>query len=226
MVLCVHGEVTDPDVDVFDREAVFIDRVLRRLVRDFPELKIVFEHITTAEAVAFRRGRGPNIARDGHAAASDHQPQRHVRRRAAGPTLIACRSPSASSTGSRCARRRLRARPNSSSAPTARRTRAKPRKAACGCAGIFNAPFALESYATVFDEEGALDRLEAFASSNGARFYGLPLNEGTVTLERDGPAGSGNEIAWARAVPCRRDAALAAGPTNQQPCCRRFRWCR
>ena len=97
---------------------------------------------------------------------------------------IACRWPSASSTAWRSARRRRRARPNiflgTDSAPHAR----EAKESACGCAGIFNAPFALESYAAVFEEEGALDRFEAFASEHGPRFYGLPLNEGTVTLER------------------------------------------
>ena len=99
-------------------------------------------------------------------------------------TLIACRWSSASGIGSRCARRRCRGRRSSSWAPTARRTRSARRRADCGCAGIFNAPFALESYLAVFEEEGALDRFEGFASEHGARFYGLPLNEGTVTLER------------------------------------------
>ena len=98
--------------------------------------------------------------------------------------LIACPSPSASGTGSPCAGPRPRARPNSSSAPTAPRTPSRPKESACGCAGIFNAPFALEAYAQVFEEEGALDRFEGFASEHGARFYGLPLNEGRVTLER------------------------------------------
>ena len=81
MVFCVHGEVTDPDVDVFDREAVFIDRVLSGIVRDFPGLKIVLEHITTAEAADFVRDAGPERRRDDHAAASASQPQRSVRRR-------------------------------------------------------------------------------------------------------------------------------------------------
>ena len=81
MPLLVHGEVTDPEVDIFDREAVFIERVLAGLARDFPALKIVFEHITTAEAVAFVEGAGPNRRRDRHSAPSRHQPQRDVRRR-------------------------------------------------------------------------------------------------------------------------------------------------
>ena len=83
--------------------------------------------------------------------------------------------------------------------------RARRRRSACGCAGIFNAPFALESYATVFEEEGALDRFEAFASINGPRFYGLPLNEGTVTLERAEVDGAGRDRrASCRSTPARR----------------------
>ena len=89
------------------------------------------------------------------------------------------------------------------SAPHAR----DAKESACGCAGIFNAPFALESYATVFDEEGALDRLEGFASEHGPRFYGLPLNEGTVTLTARRPAGARRRsTAWSRSMPARRSA--------------------
>ena len=155
-----------------------------RLTRDFPDLKIVFEHITTAQAVGVRRIRAvptsprPSRRNTSSSTATPCSPA------ASGPTPIACRSPSASSIGSRCARRRPPARPNiflgTDSAPHAR----EAKESACGCAGIFNAPFALESYASVFEDESALDRFEAFASEHGARFYGLPLNEGTVTLER------------------------------------------
>jgi dihydroorotase len=181
MVLCVHGEVTDPNVDVFDREAVFIDRVLTRLVSDFPELKIVLEHISTSDAVEFvATGR----------VAATVTPQHLVINRnalfAGGLRPHAYCLPVAKREEHRLAVRRAAAsgRENiflgTDSAPHSR----EAKESACGCAGIFNAPFALESYASVFEEEGALDRFEAFASVNGPNFYGLPLNDGTVTLER------------------------------------------
>jgi dihydroorotase len=181
MVLCVHGEVTDPDVDVFDRETVFIDRVLTRLVSDFPELKIVLEHITASDAVDF--------VRSGRVAATI-TPQHLVINRnalfAGGLRPHAYCLPVAKREEDRLAVRRAAVSgwPNvflgTDSAPHARHAK----ESACGCAGIFNAPFALESYATVFEEEGALDKFEGFASINGARFYDLPVNEETVTLER------------------------------------------
>jgi dihydroorotase len=183
MPLLVHGEVTDAQVDVFDREAVFIDRVLEPLVRDLPALKVVFEHITTAQAADFVRDAGPNVA----ATVTPHH--LHINRNAmfaGGLRPHAYCLPVAKRERHRLA---IRAAATSGSpkyflgtdsAPHAR----EAKESACGCAGIFNAPFALESYAAVFDEEGALDRFEAFAAEHGARFYGLPLNEGTVTLER------------------------------------------
>ena len=183
MPLLVHGEVTDPDVDIFDREAVYIDRVLSGLTRDFPALKIVFEHITTAEAVAFVEAASPNIA----ATVTPHH--MIINRNAlfdGGLRPHAYCLPVAKRERHRLAVRRAATSGSAKfflgtdSAPHA----ASAKESACGCAGIFNAPFALESYAMVFDEEGALDRLEAFASENGPRFYGLPLNEGEVVLER------------------------------------------
>ena len=183
MVLCVHGEVTDPEVDVFDREAVFIDRVLAPLLRDLPELKVVFEHITTDEAVAFVNFAGPNVA-------ATITPQHlHINRNAmlvGGIRPHAYCLPVAKREKHRLALRRAATSGSpkfflgTDTAPHLR----EAKESGCGCAGIFNAPFALESYVTVFDEEGALDRFERFASEHGARFYGLPLNEGTVTLER------------------------------------------
>jgi dihydroorotase len=183
MPLLVHGEVTDKDVDVFDREAVFIDRVLTALVRDFPDLKIVFEHITTAEAAAFVADSGPLIG-------ATITPQHLIINRNAifdgGIRPHAYCLPIAKREAHRLAVRRAAVSGSpkfflgTDSAPHA----IAAKEAACGCAGIFNAPFALESYATVFEEEGALERFEAFASENGPHFYGLPLNEGTVTLER------------------------------------------
>jgi dihydroorotase len=181
MVLCVHGEVTDQDVDVFDREAVFIERVLTRLASDFPELKIVLEHITTSDAVDF--------VRSGRVAATI-TPQHLIINRnaifAGGLRPHAYCLPVAKREEHRLAVRRLAVSglPNvflgTDSAPHARHAK----ESACGCAGIFNAPYALESYATVFDEEDALGKLEAFASVNGARFYDLPVNEDLIMLER------------------------------------------
>ncbi|WP_344700528.1 dihydroorotase [Sphingomonas limnosediminicola] len=183
MVLCVHGEVTDPDVDVFDREAVFIDRVLTGVVRDFPALKVVFEHITTAEAAAFVEGSGPNIA-------ATVTPQHLIINRnalfAGGLRPHAYCLPVAKREHHRLAVRKAVTSGSgkfflgTDSAPHTR----EAKESDCGCAGIFNAPFALESYVSVFEEEGALDRLEAFTSLNGARFYGLPPHEDRLTLER------------------------------------------
>ena len=183
MVLCVHGEVTDPEVDVFDREAVFIDRVLEPVTRRFPALKIIFEHITTAEAAQFVSSSGPNIG-------ATVTPQHLIINRnaifAGGLKPHAYCLPVAKREKHRLAVRKAATSGSpkfflgTDSAPHAR----EAKESACGCAGIFNAPFALESYATVFEEEGALDRFEAFTSINGAEFYGLPLNGGSVTLER------------------------------------------
>ena len=183
MVLCVHGEVTDPDVDVFDREAVFIDRILQPLVRDFPALKVVLEHVTTRHGLAFVESAPATVA----ATITPHH--LHLNRNAlfaGGLRPHAYCLPVAKREEHRLAVRRAAVSGNpkfflgTDSAPHAR----ADKESACGCAGIFNAPFALESYAAVFDAEGALDRLEGFASEHGASFYGLPLNDGTVTLER------------------------------------------
>ena len=161
---CVHGEVTDPDVDVFDREAVFIDRVLAPLVARLSRRSRSCSSISppprrptsSRDAPADRR-------RDDHAAASASSTATPCSPAGFGRTLTACRSPSARSIGSRCARRRVSGSPKfflgTDSAPHAR----EAKESACGCAGIFNAPFALESYAAVFEEEGALDRFEGFA---------------------------------------------------------------
>ena len=183
MTLCVHGEVADPDVDVFDREAVFINRVLSELVRDFPGLKIVFEHITTAEAVRFVEESGPNI---GATVTPQHLTINRNAIFAGGLRPHAYCLPVAKREQHRLAVRKAATSGSAKfflgtdSAPHSR----EAKESACGCAGIFNAPFALESYVGVFDEENALDRFEAFASVNGASFYGLPINEDTVTLER------------------------------------------
>jgi dihydroorotase len=183
VILCVHGEVTDPDVDVFDREAVFIDRVLTRVIRDFPGLKIVFEHITTRQAAEFVADGPVTIA-------ATITPQHLQLNRNAlfqgGLRPHAYCLPVVKREEHRLAVRKAAV---SGSAKFFLGTDSAPhivgaKESSCGCAGLFNAAFALEAYAQVFDEEGALDRLEAFASLNGPAFYGLPVNEGSVRLER------------------------------------------
>jgi dihydroorotase len=183
MTFCVHGEVTHAEVDVFDREAVFIDRVLAPLLRELPELKVVFEHATTAEAVAFVESAGSNVA-------ATITPQHlHINRNAmlvGGIRPHAYCLPVAKREQHRLALRRAATSGSTKfflGTDTAPHLR-EAKEAACGCAGIFNAPFALESYLAVFEAEGALDVFEGFASAHGARFYGLPLNEGTVAFER------------------------------------------
>ena len=183
IVLCVHGEVTDHDIDVFDREAEFIERHLRRITSEFPKLKIVFEHITTSDAVNFVLDCGPNV---GATITPQHL---HINRNAMLVGGIQPHNyclPVAKRETHRLALRKAATSGNAKfflgtdSAPHERHTK----ESACGCAGIFNAPFALESYLQVFEEEGALDKFEAFASLNGPAFYGLPANEDTITLER------------------------------------------
>lgn len=184
IVLCVHGEVTDADIDIFDREAEFIERHLAAIVSKFPKLKVVFEHITTKDAVAFVDQASANVA-------ATITPQHlHINRNAmlvGGIQPHAYCLPVAKRELHRLA---LRQAATSGSAKyflgtdSAPHTRAA-KESDCGCAGIFNAPFALESYVTVFEEEGALEHFEAFASLNGPRFYGLPVNADEVTLTKD-----------------------------------------
>ena len=185
--LLVHGEVTDPAVDVFDREAVYIERVLGPLVRDFPELKVVFEHITTKDAIEFVRDHwNANPGRVGATITAHHLVinRTDIFRGGIRPHLYCL--PIAKRETHRLA---LRAAATSGEAAFFLGTDTAPhalhtKEAACGCAGIFSAPSALETYVGVFDEEGALGKFEAFASRNGPAFYGLSVNEGTVTLER------------------------------------------
>ena len=183
MPLCVHGEVTSDDIDIFDREAVFIERVLAPLVDRLPELKVVFEHITTRQAVEFVESAGDRVA-------ATITPQHlQINRNAIlvggiRPHMFCL--PVAKREEHRLA---LRKAATSGSAKYFLGTDSAPhprhaKESSCGGAGIFNAPHALESYVSVFEEEGALDRFEAFASENGPRFYGLALNEGTITLEK------------------------------------------
>ena len=184
MPLLIHGEVTDRSIDIFDREAVFVERVLTPLTRDYPGLKIVLEHITTAEAAAF-------VAEADHPIAATITPQHLLINRNAifdgGLRPHAYCLPVAKRESHRLAVRRAAVSGSprfflgTDSAPHV----VGAKESGCGCAGIFNAPFALEAYLRVFDEEGVLDRFEGFASDHGARFYGLPLNAGTVTLVRD-----------------------------------------
>jgi dihydroorotase len=185
MPLLIHGEVTDPEVDIFDREAVFIERVLDPLRRGLPELRIVLEHVTTEEAVAYVGAGDANIA----ATITAHHlviNRNALFQGGIRPHLYCL--PIAKRERHRRALRRAATSGNpafflgTDSAPHARPTK----ETACGCAGIFTAPAALEIYVEVFEEEGALDRFEAFASSNGPRFYRLPVNEARITLRRQG----------------------------------------
>ena len=208
--LLVHGEVTDPDIDLFDREAVFIERVLQPLRRDFPELKIVFEHITTREAAQYVAASGEHLA----ATITAHhllfnrnaifqgglRPhyyclpvlKREEHRRA----LVA-----AATSGS------PKFFLGTDSAPHA----AHLKEHAAACAGCYTALSALELYAMAFDAAGALDKLEGFASWHGADFYGLPRNTGHITLRRQDwtlpeslpfgamqlkPLGGGETLSW------------------------------
>ncbi|HYM28138.1 MAG TPA: dihydroorotase [Steroidobacteraceae bacterium] len=184
MVLQVHGEVTDPQVDIFEREARFIDAVLAPLAARHAQLRIVFEHISTRAALDFVHGARAGI---GATVTPQHllmnrnalfagglQPHHYClpvlkaeEHRAALLAAVAGGSP--------------RLFLGTDSAPHARRAK----EAACGCAGIFSAHAGIELYAEAFEAAGALDRLEAFAALNGADFYGLPRNEATVTLTRD-----------------------------------------
>ena len=184
LLLLVHGEVTDPDIDIFDREAVFIDRVMQPLRRDMPELKVVFEHITTADAAAYVQDGGPFTA----ATITAHHLLYNRNALFMGglrphyyclPVLkkeqhrLALVQAATSGSGKFFL--------GTDSAPHAA---ALKEQSVCG-AGCYTAPAALELYAEAFEAAGALDQLEGFASLHGPAFYGLPLNSGTVTLRRE-----------------------------------------
>lgn len=183
MPLLVHGEVTHQDVDIFDREAVFIEEVLAPTVARFPRLKVVFEHITTAEAAEFVTAAPENVAATitahhlllnrNHLLVGGVRPHNYclpvLKRERHRQALVA-----AATSGNGKFFLGTDSAPHSRSA----------KENACGCAGSFTAPAALELYATVFDAAGKLDRLEAFASHFGPDFYGLPRNASTLTLER------------------------------------------
>ncbi len=184
VILCVHGEVTDPNTDVFDREATFVEGALQQIVRDFPELKIVVEHITTKESAGFVAAAGPNVA-------ATITPQHLLYNRTSiftggiRPHLyclpILKREVhrialiDAATSGS------PKFFLGTDSAPHAKNAK----ESCCGAAGCFTSHAALELYAEAFDAENSLDKLDDFASRFGAAFYGLPRNTGTVTLQRE-----------------------------------------
>ena len=184
VVLSVHGEVTDPDIDVFDRERVFVERSLARVVRDFPALKIVLEHITTREAAQFVRAAPATVA-------ATITPQHLLYSRNAmlvggvRPHLYCLPILKRETHRQALVDAAVSGNPKfflgTDSAPHARHTK----ETACGCAGCYSAPAALELYAEAFERAGALDRLEGFASRFGAAFYGLPPHTDTVTLVRE-----------------------------------------
>jgi dihydroorotase len=181
--LCIHGEVTDPEVDIFDREAVFIERVLEPLRRRLPGLRVVLEHVTTAEGVAYVKDGGVGIAgtitahhlvlNRNHLLAGGIRPHYYclpvAKREAHRRALVA-----AATSGAACFFLGTDSAPHLDAA----------KLAPCGCAGCFTAPVAMALLAHVFEAEGALGRLEAFACRNGAAFYGLPVNAGWITLVR------------------------------------------
>ena len=181
--LLIHGEVTDPKVDIFDREAVFIETVLIPLLQRFPKLRVVLEHITTQQAAEFIQATDDNIA-------ATVTPQHLLMNRNAifkgGINPHHYCLPVLKREKHRLALLESVTRGSqkfflgTDSAPHAR----SAKESACGCAGIYSAPCALELYAEIFDQAGALDKLEAFASINGPRFYQLPQNEQTITLQR------------------------------------------
>ncbi|HGY9572008.1 TPA: dihydroorotase [Vibrio fluvialis] len=183
MLLLVHGEVTTHDIDIFDREKTFLETVLAPIVNNFPSLKIVLEHITTAEAVEFVKKAGDNVAATitahhllfnrNHMLVGGIRPHFYclpiLKRAMHQHALVA-----AATSGSK------KFFLGTDSAPHAK----GKKEAACGCAGSYTAHAALELYAEVFEQEGKLDQLEAFASHNGPDFYGLPRNSDTVTLTK------------------------------------------
>lgn len=183
MPLLVHGEVTDGDIDIFDREAIFIDRVLKPLLDKLPELRVVLEHITTADAADFVQSAGENLA----ATVTPHHMlinRTDLFRGGIRPHLyclpIAKRERHREAVRAAATSGHSRFFLGTDTAPHAM----KDKESACGCAGIFNAPTALELYLEAFDEDDALDNFEAFASLNGPRFYRLPVNEDRIMLER------------------------------------------
>ena len=210
MLLLVHGEVTDASIDIFDREKTFIDSILKDIVNDFPELKIVLEHITTKDAAEFVSNAGENVAATitahhllfnrNHMLAGGIRPHYYclpiLKRNIHQEALI-----KAATSGSK------KFFLGTDSAPHMQHAK----EAACGCAGSYTAHAAIELYAEVFEAAGALDKLEAFASFNGPDFYDLPRNSDTITLVKESwdvptsyplgtekvvPIRAGEQIAW------------------------------
>ncbi len=210
MPFVVHGEVTDAEIDIFDREAVFIERVMRPLRHDFPELRIVFEHITTKDAVQYvAEAEGPIAA----TITAHHLLYNRNAIFTGGirphyyclPVLKREEHRRALVTAASCGDKRFFL--GTDSAPHARGAK----ETACGCAGCYTGLHALELYAEAFERAGALDKLESFASFHGPAFYGLPRNTGSVTLRREPwivpeqlalgdthvvPLGGGERINW------------------------------
>jgi dihydroorotase len=184
MPLLLHGEMVDPDVDVFDREAVFIERHLTRLLRDFPRLKIVLEHITTRQAAEFVAAAPPNVA----ATLTAHHLLYNRNAMFQGgirPHLYCLPVLKRELHRQALVAAAISGNPKfflgTDSAPHA----VGAKETACGCAGIYSAHAAIELYAEAFEDAGALDKLEAFASFHGADFYGLPRHADTITLRRE-----------------------------------------
>lgn len=184
MLLLIHGEVTDHDIDIFDREKVFIDRYLQHIVARLPQLKVVFEHITTADAASFVASASSNVA-------ATITPQHLLLNR--NDLLVGGVRPHnycLPVLKRRTHQEALRAAVASGSSKFFLGTDSAPhekhrKESACGCAGCYSAHSAIELYAQVFDELGCLEKLEGFASHYGADFYGLPRNSGTITLVKD-----------------------------------------
>ena len=181
--LCVHGEVTDEAVDIFDREAVFIERVLDPLRQRLPELRIISEHITTKDGADYVASAEKNLA----ATITPHHLMVNRNAMLVGgikPHYYCLPIIKREEHRQALVRAAISGDPRfflgTDSAPHTTATK----ECACGCAGVFNAPNTLSCLATLFEEQGALDKLEGFTSEFGARYYGLPLNEGSITLER------------------------------------------
>lgn len=183
VLLLIHGEVTDSDIDIFDREKMFIDRHLRDIVDSFPQLRVVFEHITTKDAVDFVLSASDNVA-------ATITPQHLLLNR---NDLLAggiqphnyCLPVLKRNIHQQALREVVASGSTKFFLGTDSAPHEKSRKEnACGCAGCYSAWSAIELYAQVFEDLGALDKLEAFASFNGADFYGLPRNTGTIILEK------------------------------------------
>ncbi len=209
MPLLVHGEVTDPEVDIFDKEKVFIERVLAPLVGRFESLRVVMEHITTREAAEFVTSAGPRVA----ATLTAHHLLLSRNALFAGgirPHLYCLPVLKREAHRQALVKAAVSGNPRfflgTDSAPHARHTK----ETDCGCAGIYTAHAGIEFYAEVFAAAGALDKLEGFASRHGAQFYGLPVNDGTLTLAED-PWTVPPDLAFGadRLVPLRAGAKVA-----------------